>query len=210
MNKIIIIGDSGHSKVIEDIVKSHDDYTIIAKLDDRYDSKFKDNGMIKAPINDVYSLLEIHKNAKVVIAIGANHVRKKIVEKLGLNASYYASLIHSTAVISDRTQLGLGTVVMPCAIINADVSIGNHVIINSGAVVEHDCMIEDYVHISPGTVLTGNVSVKEGAHVGAGSSIIPMKTIGEWSTIGAGATVIKDVLDRTTVAGVPAKVIKER
>jgi serine acetyltransferase len=34
-------------------------------------------------------------------------------------------------------------------------------------------------------------------------------TIGEWSTVGAGAVVIKPVGDGVTVAGVPAKLIKE-
>ena len=40
--------------------------------------------------------------------------------------------------------------------------------------------------------------------------IVENVTIGDFSTIGAGAVVVKDVPERATVAGVPAKVLTDK
>ncbi|HDS09283.1 MAG TPA: N-acetyltransferase, partial [Firmicutes bacterium] len=51
--------------------------------------------------------------------------------------------------------------------------------------------------------------VKKGASIGSGATILCGITIGENSVIGAGAVVTKDVPPNTTVAGVPARIIKK-
>jgi len=43
--------------------------------------------------------------------------------------------------------------------------------------------------------------------IGAGAKVLGNIRIGECSRVGAGSVVLKDVPPRTTVAGVPAKVI---
>lgn len=208
MKKIVIIGDSGHAKVVADIVQSYEERTVIAKLDDRYTEVFSENGVVKGPINHLHTLIEKEPNLGVIIGIGSNAVRKKIVSLLALPDEVYTSVIHKSAVISSNSSIGVGTVVMPGAIINADAYIGNHVIINSGSVVEHDSTVMDYAHVSPCAALTGGVQIGEGAHVGTGASIIPQCKVESWATIGAGAVVVSDVDERTTVVGVPARVIK--
>lgn len=209
MKKLILIGDSGHSKVINDIVKSDNQYTVVANLDDKYQEEAISDQVLKAPIDKINELLKKDSTLKVIIAIGSNIVRKKIVNKLLLDSDRYLSLIHPTAIVSSSVKLGQGTVVMPNAIVHADSKIGNHSIINTNSVIEHDCLVEDYVHISPSATLTGGVKVGEGTHIGAGSTIIPTRQVGGWSTIGAGAVVTSNISANTTAVGVPAKVIKE-
>ena len=51
--------------------------------------------------------------------------------------------------------------------------------------------------------------IKKGASVGSSATILCGVTIGENAIVGAGAVVTKDVPPNTTVAGVPAHVIKE-
>ena len=58
-------------------------------------------------------------------------------------------------------------------------------------------------------MINGDVQIGEGSFVGSCSVTIGQLSIGCWSTIGAGAVVIKDVGDNITVAGVPAKVVRE-
>jgi len=208
VRKIVIIGDSGHAKVITDIVNSNDDMSVFAKLDDKYQEVFVEDDLLKGPVSHLDELIESDSKIQVVIGIGSNTVRKKIVSNLRISSEMYVSVIHSSAIVSPSAELGIGTVVMPGAIINADAKIGDHVIVNSASVVEHDCVVGDFVHMSPLAVLTGGVRIGEGTHIGAGASVIPLKKIGAWSTIGAGAVVVSDIEDRVTVVGSPARVIQ--
>jgi len=208
VRKIVIIGDSGHAKVIADVVNSNDDMSVYARLDDKYQKVFVEEGLLKGPVSHLDKLLEIDSEILVVIGVGSNAVRKKIVSNLRISSEMYVSVIHSSAIVSLSAKLGIGTVVMPGAIINADANIGDHVIVNSASVVEHDCVVEDFAHISPLAVLTGGVRIGEGTHIGAGASVIPLKKIGAWSTVGSGAVVVSDIEDRVTVVGSPARVIQ--
>lgn len=207
LEKVILIGNGGHAKVIEDIIKANKNLKIYAQLDDKYSDCFVEKDIIKAPIKYIDKLITNENDVSVIIAIGTNEIREKIVAMLELDKEKYLTIVHPSAIISPRASIGNGTVIMPNTVINADSVVGDHVIINSGSIVEHDCKIHNYTHISPGAILTGGVTVKEGSHIGAGSSIIPMKTIGEWSTVGAGSVVINNVDDNCTVVGVPARKI---
>lgn len=107
-------------------------------------------------------------------------------------------------------------------------NIGNGVGIAQGTFIEESrpdlVTIEDGVNIGPKVIIsahdssyhcvdpeipiiTKKVLIKRGVYIGAGSIILPGVTIGEYSIVAAGSVVTKDVLPRTIVAGVPAKVI---
>lgn len=208
MRKIAIIGDSGHAKVVADVVNSNEGMSVFARLDDKYQEVFVEDGLLKGPVNHLEKLIGRDSEIRVVIGIGSNTVRKKIVSNLGLNSEMYVHAIHSSAIISPSAEIGIGTVVMPGAIINADATIGDYVIVNSGSVVEHDSVVGDFAHISPLAILTGGTTIGEGTHIGAGTSVIPLKKVGAWSTVGAGAVVVSDIEDNVTVVGAPARVIK--
>lgn len=205
MNNIVVIGEGGHSKVIQDIIRCRNE-KIVAILDDKYTAMFKQDNVEKGPINLYHSFLD--KNYRFVIAIGNNIIRKEIVKILKIEEAQYATLVHPSAIIGSNVKIGSGSVIMAGAIINADTTIGKHAIINSGAVIEHDNMIGDFVHISPNSTLAGGIKVGEGTHIGVGASIIPQISIGEWAIVGAGAAVISNIPSHCTAVGVPAKPIK--
>ncbi|TKH00645.1 acetyltransferase [Peribacillus simplex] len=207
MNPIVVIGEGGHGKVIQDIISIGKVYKVIAILDDKYTETIESNSILFGPV--VYAK-EIIKNMKVefIIAIGNNDIRKSIADSLTEAGVKFAVVIHPAASVSPTVHIDEGTVVMAGSVINADVTIGRHAIINSGAIVEHDNRIGNYVHISPGVILTGNVEIGEGSHIGAGATVIPGKKIGDWSIIGASATVIDNIPNGVTALGLPAKVIK--
>jgi acetyltransferase EpsM len=207
MNPIVVIGDGGHSKVIQDIIFAMGYYKIIAILDDKYKDIQNREGTLYGPISTLSSIVVREKKIKFIIAIGNNRVRSEFVKRLGFQKERYATLIHPSAIISPSASIGEGTVVMPNCVINANTEIGKHVIINTGAIVEHDNHISDYVHISPNTTLTGNVFVGEGTHIGASATVIPGIKIGEWSLVGAGSTVIKDIPAFSKAVGSPTRLI---
>jgi sugar O-acyltransferase (sialic acid O-acetyltransferase NeuD family) len=199
-NKLYLYGASGHGKVIVDILKSNNE-TIEAILDDF--SKLKI--LFGIPVLNSKDIDDL-SGQKLIVSIGDNLIRKKVVQ--GLNNVAFHIAIHPKAVLSSFSEIGEGTVVMAGAIVNPDTMIGKHCIINTGVIIEHDCVIRDYVHISPNTALAGAVTIHEGAHIGIGVSVIQGITIGQWAIVGAGAVIIEDVPDFAVVVGNPGKVIK--
>ncbi|MBB6370353.1 acetyltransferase [Chryseobacterium shigense] len=194
-----LFGASGHGKVVAEIAEETG-YKIEAYIDDN---------PLKERVLSYRVLHEIPPHEiDILISIGNNRIRKRIVKQGGL--FNYITLIHPKSAISKRVKIGEGTIAMPGVTINAAVKIGAHCIINTNASIDHDCIIEDFVHISPNVALAGNVYVGEGTHIGIGASVIPGIEIGKWCTIGAGAVIIADVPDGATVVGNPGKIIKSK
>ncbi|PGC61613.1 MULTISPECIES: acetyltransferase [Bacillus] len=205
-----LIGAGGHSKVIQDLIFAHADYSLYAVLDDHFEEAVTQSGILYGPISMSEQLRETMPHMKWLIAIGQNEIRQLMKERLSFEDTAYATLIHPEAVMSPSSVIGRGTVVMARAVVQADAAIGEHTIINTGSITEHDCILESFVHLSPGAVLTGGVSVREGAHIGAGAVVTPGITIGSWTVIGAGAAVTRDIHDQKVAVGIPAIEIKDR
>jgi sugar O-acyltransferase (sialic acid O-acetyltransferase NeuD family) len=195
-----LFGGNGHCKVIIDIVKKSNEYSI----DGIFDDNPKFNIILDIPVFKTKGL-DFFIDKLLIISIGNNEIRKKISKKI---SAIYVKAIHPNAIVSCDVKINEGTVVMAGAILNASVNIGKHCIINTGAVVDHDCIIDDFVHISPNASLAGDVFVGEGSQIGIGATIIQGIKIGKWVTIGAGAVIIKDIPDFAVVVGNPGKIIK--
>ena len=202
MKAVIIIGASGHGKVIVDIVLKSGD-RLVGFLDDNPN---KDKNFIGFPVLGVVDDYREYREQGIefVIAIGNVEIRERIARKLK-DVSWYTA-IHPSAVISDiDVDIGVGTVVMANAVINTGAKIGKHCIINSSAVVEHDNKIDDFVHISVGAKLAGTVSVGKSSWIGIGATVSNNVNICGNCMIGAGTVVVKDIRDAGTYIGVPAK-----
>ena len=199
MSNYCIYGASGHSKVIIEIIEKAGN-VVLALYDDDKQKNLLLNYKVSSE-KSVFHLLDV----QWIMAIGDNRIRKKIVENNSLN---YGQAIDKSCLISKRTEIGKGTVIMPGATINSSTFIGNHAIINTNASIDHDCNVADFVHVSPNATLCGGIFVGEGTHIGAGSVLIPGIKIGKWVTIGAGCVIIKDVPDFATIVGNPGKIIK--
>ena len=192
-----LYGASGHAKVIIDIAEANN-IAIEGLFDDNLDLKTLLGFQIQDPS-------KIKVNDKLLVSIGNNTIRKKVVESLSVD---FISLVHPSAIISQRCKIGAGTVVMQGAILQADVIIGNHVIINTASSIDHECLIDSYARISRNGTLCGNVSMGEGTWIGAGTTILPGVNIGKWCTIGAGSVVTKDIPDFSLAVGNRCKIIK--
>jgi len=207
MKLIAVIGRGGHSKVVQDVIRAMDEYQLIALLDDKYIKPDHKDGIIFAPINHAFELMKAEEEIHFVIAIGSNHIRKQIAERLEAKGARFAVLVHPSAVVSSSVIIQEGTVVMPKAVINAEAIIGKHVIVNTASIIEHDNHIGDFAHISPSSTLTGGVAIGEGVHIGAGAVVIPGKSVGAWSIVGAGGVVTDNLPEEITAVGVPTRIM---
>ncbi|MCI8853011.1 MAG: acetyltransferase [Lachnospiraceae bacterium] len=198
--RLMIIGASGHGKVVADIARKTENYCEIAFLDDDL-SRSVPGYELLGRVGDYEKWRE---DWEFIIAIGNCGIRAKIQEKIDTMTSI-ATLIHPHAVIGEQVTLGKGTVVMANAVINSGAILGKGVIVNTGSTIDHDCRIGDYVHVAPGSHISGTVFVGGGAWIGVGSSIINNVKICENCIIGAGTTVIQDINESGTYVGVPAK-----
>ncbi len=196
--KIVIIGASGHGKVIADIALKTG-YEVVGFLDDNETVEENCGFPVLGKTKDI---VKYKDQCKFVIAIGNNSIREKVAEQYNVQ---WATLIHPTAVLGINVQVGEGTVVMANAVINPCASIGKHCIINTGAIVEHDNDLEDYVHISPNATLAGTVCIGRKTHIGVGACVKNNITIAGNVVVGAGAAVVKDITDAGVYVGVPAR-----
>lgn len=203
-SRLLIIGASGHGKVVADCALSGSDYAEVAFLDDV---------MPEGPFEYIYlgKTEEVSKyisDYDIFVAIGNCRIRERIQEECLRQKATLAIVVHPNAIVSKKATIGQGTVVMPGAVINADAKVGQGVIVNTSASVDHNCVIEDYCHIAVGARVCGAVSVGARTWIGAGSVISQCINICKDCMVGAGAVVVKDIEKTGTYVGVPARKIK--
>ena len=204
-DSLVIIGASGHGKVIADIAIKMNQWKSIAFLDDNEEVKSCLGFEVIGKTND---FLTYKEEADFIVAIGNNEIRENIQEQIVEQGLSIATLIHPSAIIGTDVKIGTGVVVMAGVVINSSTSIGKGCIINTSSSVDHDNEIGDYVHISPGANLAGNVRVGKGSWIGIGVSVNNNISISSGVMVGAGTVVIKDLPENCIAVGVPARVIR--
>ena len=204
-NKFILIGYSGHGKVVADAALENG-FNIIG-----YAEKII---IENNPFNLKYlgdekeeSFIGWQLDADFLIGIGENSIREKIFQILINRGREVATLISSTSIISKYSTIGNGTFISNNVTINASAKIGMNVILNTGCIVEHDCNIENSAHIAPGAVLAGNVTIGERSFIGANAVLKQGVVIGKDVIVGAGAVVLHDIPDNMKIVGNPGRFI---
>ena len=201
MNRLIIIGASGHGKVVADIAIKCG-YKDIIFLDNNTEIKNCSEYRVLGT-DDMATEL----SGDIFVAIGNSYIRKRLMSRY--KDRNFPTLIHPNSVIADDVQIGFGTVVMPGVVINAGAQIGHGVIVNTCSSIDHDCIINDYSHISVGAHLSGTVMIGENTWIGAGATVINNISICDNCMIGAGAVVVKDIIESGTYIGVPACIMNK-
>ena len=204
--RIVVIGAGGHGKVVVDAALSSGKHTVVGIVDD--DDSLVGTALFHIPV--VASIKDLNGVEGFIVAIGDNRTRKRKYDLL-LNAGYEPiTIVHPSSIVSPRSRVGKGCVLLANAVVTPDTTIGDNVVLYTSCTVDHDCIVSSHSYISPGCNVCGKVHIGTGAMLGTGAVVLPGISIGEWSVVGAGAVVIADVADNATVVGVPAGAIKHR
>ncbi len=209
MNKseIILIGGGGHCKSCIDVIEAEDKYVIKGIIDrtENLGKKILGHEIIGVD-EDLKDL--VSNNRYFLITVGqikSNELRVKLFNYLkNLNAKM-PIIISPEAYVSKHALIEDGTIIMHDAIINSEASIGTNSIINSKSLIEHDVVIGSHTHISTGAILNGNVRVGNSCFIGSGTILKNGVNLVDNVVLGSASYAAKDILERGTYIGVPAK-----
>jgi len=127
--------------------------------------------------------------------------------------------------IGDNTKIGTFVEIQKGATVGKNCKISSHTFICEGVHIEDNCFIGHNVTFindkyprattSDGEMQTEEdwecipTYIRKGASIGSSATLLCGITVGENAIIGAGSVVTRDVPPNSTVAGVPAKVLKK-
>ena len=213
MEKIVIIGSSGHAKVVIDIVEREGRCEIVGLLD-RY--RRAGERTLGYPVlggeDDLPSLATRHGLRGLLVAIGDNFVRSKVAARVGelCPTLPFVSAIHPGALIGKDVSVGEGTVMMAGVVVNPSCSVGRFCILNTGSSLDHDSVMEDFSSLAPRATTGGRCRIGGHAAVCIGATLVHGVQIGEHSVIGAGSTVLENVASFCVAHGTPAVEVRKR
>jgi UDP-2-acetamido-3-amino-2,3-dideoxy-glucuronate N-acetyltransferase len=144
--------------------------------------------------------------------------------KLGNNVKIFDFVNLYGCSIGDNTKVGTFVEIQKNSIIGKNCKISSHSFICEGVEIEDNVFIGHNVTFindkyPRATTENGELQteadwtvtktlIKKGASIGSSSTILCGIVVGENAIVGAGAVVTKDVPPNATVAGVPARIIK--
>lgn len=206
MSRVLVIGTGDHARVIADALRAAGQ-ELAAFVEPDGGAVARVRGDLDAPV--VIGLedgaVAGYSGAAVVVAIGANAVRRRVHDRcvaLGLRP---VAVIHPTAVVLGGARIEPGAQVCAAAVIGVAAHVGADAIVNTAASIDHDVVLGAHSFVGPGARLAGRVRVGEEAHIGLGAVVREGITIGAGALVAAGAVVVEDVPPGSRVAGVPAR-----
>lgn len=209
---VVLIGGGRHALVVRSCLDPLA-YSVIGVVDDRLPAgSMVEDMIVIGPIAILPGLRQRHTALGGAIAVGDNHARRAIAERVELMVPgfYWVTALHASAIIDPSARIGAGTVVAAGAIINCHAVVGRHALINTGSILDHDISVGDYSSTGPGVVTGGNVVIGQGSHIGLGAVIAHGVTVGAGTVIGGNSYACRDVPHHVVSYGSPARVIRSR
>ncbi len=208
--KHYIIGTGSQARYVIEIYKERNMelHGLVDIETNKHNERVINGQIVRCGLEEIVEEIPPTNLTFLTIAYGNNSEKERIAKRLSKLGYSFHPAVSRSSYISNHVNIGEGTIINPNVTIMPNTRIGEHVIIHSGSVIEHDNIIEDFANISPAVITGGNVHIGKGCYIYTGVKIIPKISIGDYAIVGAGAVVIRNVEQRSTVVGVPARKIK--
>ena len=205
--KLIIFGAGGHAVSVANVALSAN-YEITGFID----ANKTGSTLLGYPVASSCELFGDPLDHVFAIAVGDNYLRNKYFEVVSKKYPeiLFPSLIHSTAVVSNFSSIGSGSVLMPFSLVGPNTAIQKFCIINSNATIDHDGSMGSFSSLAPGAILGGSVSIGERSAISIGAVIKHGTSIGVDTVLGANSYLNIDLGDCCIAYGSPAKVTRHR
>lgn len=168
--RLLVVGAGGHGRSVAEVAELSGQFEVVGFLDDSLPSGEK---VLNVPVLGNVISLASHLGAfdQVIVAIGNNTMRERLLQQLTLVGVELATLIHPRAIVSPSVVLGAGSVVMAGAIVGTEAHLGIGVIVNCGAVVDHHATVEDFGHLGVNSSMAGGTVLGHSAWLQAGATL---------------------------------------
>ena len=137
------------------------------------------------------------QNDRLLLAIGAMPVRRRVIEALESKGGQVVSFVHPQAVVSPTAEIGLGAVIYPFAVVSNAARLEPHVHLNYYACVGHDCRVGTYSLFAPYATINGFVRLGVENYLSTHSSVAPGRTLGDRCKISANSACMQDAAANT-------------
>jgi sugar O-acyltransferase (sialic acid O-acetyltransferase NeuD family) len=208
MQRIIVVCAGGHGAVVADILRrARMDGAGSAPIGFVDDTPALQGTSIEGlPVLGTIPALHTLPHDGIVIALGDNHLRRALTDRLAGLGERLVSAIHPRSTVAASAQIEAAVVVGAGAIIMVRARIGRGAVINTNASVDHDTVVGDFAHVSPGVTVGANVLIGQETLLAPAACVVAHRRVGARSVIGAGAVVVRDIPDDVIAFGNPARV----
>ena len=206
-SQLAVLGTSLFAPEVVDLIDESGQFDVSAFIEN-HDRTKVGTPFLGRPVVWIDEAAPLAGTHRAVCALGTTHRRAFIEQVAGLGFEF-ATVRHPASRVSATSRIGDGSIVSVGVIVAAHTRIGQHVILNRAVLVGHDTTIHDYSTVSPGANIAGGVTIGEQAYIGMGAIVVDRVTIGRQAFVAAGSVVTRDVPDRTHVAGMPARTVRQ-
>lgn len=208
--RVVILGGTGNglvfSQIIKDIFKSGGKYELMGFLNDDVEKgALIEDTPVLGKTTDWQSLDQDIQFVFAILSVGKMKERSNYLLSLNIPKNRMATLIHPTAVVSEKSHIEEGCVIFSHVTIQPKCRIGANSIVRAGANLGHDVTVQDYVDIGPNSTLCGYAKIENYCHVAANSVVRDSITVRAGTTVGAGSVILKDTDEDSTWLGNPSR-----
>ena len=210
LKKLAIVGSGDLGQLIAYYAAETKRYEVVGFFDDYQPVGSSINGFpILGNTESVENLFDAKRFDVLMVGIGYKHFsqRSRLFDKFQ-NRIPFATIIHSSANISDSCTVKEGAIILPGCILDRNVVIEENVLINTGCVIAHDSFIGKHSFLSPAVAIAGFVKIGTCCNIGINTTVIDNINICDRVRTGGGTVVIKSIDQAGLYVGCPAKFIK--